>query len=213
MIQSHGSKREILVLFCSPIPRPSHPIRLLLPSKTSFLCLFFSLLSSDGFNSYFTEKMKVFRKELPEVPNIILSTYCSSALWSPSDRIPFYYPLPCSLHAQHTGLLSIPPTNRAYIPASELLHLLFPLPQTLSPDIWRTCSLASLMSELKCCLMSKNLPWLSYINCIFYPQFYILPNLLYFSLYFLPLITGYILYRVYFFNTPNKKWALWGQKY
>ena len=48
-----------------------------------------------------------------------------------SDPVPYRCPLPCSHHSSHIGLFSTPPTNQAYIPASGILHLLFPLPQTL----------------------------------------------------------------------------------
>ena len=54
--------------------RSPHP-----PHQDWFSYFFFSPLSNDGFNPYFTEKIKETRKKLPEVRDTILPSYCSTA--------------------------------------------------------------------------------------------------------------------------------------
>lgn len=143
--------------------------------------------------------MKVCRKELLEV----LSPYCSNALWFPETYpIPFPSTAPC--HITHTGLLSISPANQVYIPASGLLHLLFPLPETLSLDIWRTCSLTLLRSQLPYVWSSPA----TLYNTVFSPH---TSTLLYLSLYLLPLNTPDIIYFVYCL-CPSIKNNLHGDK-
>lgn len=108
--------------------------------------------------------------------------------WDLSDPIPYHCPLPCSIRSNHTGLLSNPPTNQAYIPSSE--HLLFSLPEALLRHLKNLFSHIAKVTDTLC--LKSALATL--YNTALSPHF---SMLLYFSPYLLPLNTAYTSYFVY----------------
>ena len=72
--------------------------------------------------------------------------------------------------------------QQVYISASGLLHSLFPLTQNSLPKPLKYFFSHNFKVTAELLPYILSLPWLSCISCIFYPQFYIPSNLIYFSL-------------------------------